>query len=67
MHKSIKTAADVFVTYGGTENGVTSQSSTACEDSFATMMANSLLVLGPFPNDIQGPITRIHDSNERDS
>lgn len=51
----------VFVRYAGTANGLASQDTTACADSLASMMANAVLVLGPFPSDFQNDVSPARD------
>lgn len=54
----------VFLRFSGTENGLSSQDTTACTDSLASMMANSLLVLGPFPSDYQNTVAPFQDPSK---
>ena len=51
----------VFVRYSGTENGLANQDTTACTDGLASMMANAVLVLGPFPTDFENVVAPVND------
>jgi hypothetical protein len=57
----------VFIQFSGTENGLTSQDTTACTDSLASIMANGLLVLGPFPSDYQDSVAPFQDQSKYDT
>lgn len=54
----------VFVRYSGTENGFASQDTTACTDSLASMMANVMLILGPFPTDFENTVAPVQDPSK---
>ncbi len=51
----------VFVRYSGTENGLANQDTTAYTDCLASMMANAVLVLGPFPTDFENVVAPVND------
>ena len=64
MDNIIETIPIVFVQYNGTENGVIIQDTSACSDSLASMMANSVLVLGPFPTDFENSVAPVQDPSK---
>ena len=51
---------------GGTENGLANQDTTACTDGLASMMANAVLVLGPFPTDFENVVAPVNDPSTYD-
>lgn len=57
----------VFVHYSGTENGLANQDTTACTDSLASMMANVVLVLGPFSTDFENMVAPVNDPSTYDT
>jgi hypothetical protein len=47
MHTDAADLDVVFVDFGGTENGPSRLDTTACTDSLAAMIANTLVILAP--------------------
>ncbi|MGH8556763.1 MAG: hypothetical protein ACRESZ_04740 [Methylococcales bacterium] len=51
----------MFVRYSGTENGLANQDTTACTDSLASMMANTVFVLDPLPSVFEDVVAPVND------
>lgn len=67
MSEVAKQLRIVFVRYGGTENGVTKQDTTACADSLASMIANSVVIVNPFPPEFVATIPQGRDPSRYDT
>lgn len=57
----------VFLRYGGTENGLTNRDTTACSDSLASMIANSILILESIPSHFEKTVAPAQDPSEYDN
>jgi len=57
----------IFLRYTGTENGLANQDTTACTDSLASMIANSIAVLDSAPSRFESTIEPVQDPSKYDS
>lgn len=57
----------VFLRYSGTENGLASQDTTACSDSLASMVANSIFVIESAPSLFEDTVVPVQDPSKYDT
>lgn len=64
MSNVIESIPIVFVRYNGTEHGITVRDTSACSDSLATMMTNSVMVIGSFSPDFKDTVAPVKDPSK---